>query len=143
MALARACVSASMTPCRPLARPAKIRESMTPELPLAPSSIPEEAAEASSERVPSWSFKAVHPALRVISMLSPVSPSGIGKTLRSLMTFLSLPSCTAPWRSIAAKVRLSSSVVFCMQNVFQKVCKNTEFFETILSGILPVPVSRS
>jgi len=25
-----------------------------------------------------------------------------------------------------------------MQNVFQKVCKNTDFFETILSGILVI-----
>ena len=118
MALAKAWVSASITPCSPLAKPAKMRERMTPELPRAPSSMPDEAAEDSSDSVPMLSFRAAQPALSVISMLSPVSPSGMGNTLRSLTTFLSRPSCTAPWRSIAAKVRLSSSLVFFIVFLF-------------------------
>ena len=73
-----------------------MRDKMTPELPLAPNSMPDEAAEEISESVPKLSLRAAQPAFRVIYMLSPVSPSGMGNTFRSLTAVFSFPNATAP-----------------------------------------------
>ena len=52
MALAKVFGSATTTSFNPLARPEKMRERITPELPRAPNNMPEEAAEDNSERAP-------------------------------------------------------------------------------------------
>ena len=75
--------------------------------------VPEEAVEAASERVLPARREAT-PAFRVIYMLSPVSPSGMGNTFKSLITVFSLPRAAAPSRSMAVKVKLSNSVVLSM-----------------------------
>ena len=59
---------------------------MTPEFPLAPRSEPLEIAFAIASMLPSASLLTASAALMIVSvMLVPVSPSGTGNTLSSLI----------------------------------------------------------
>jgi hypothetical protein len=77
--------------------PANILDKITPELPLAPSSIPLAAREdVTAIELPSLSAIVAAPASIVINILSPVSPSGIGNTFRSLTVLMFSLNLAAP-----------------------------------------------
>ena len=84
-ASARSMTLAVFLSLRPSAIPAKSWDKMTPELPLAFISIPEAILDDVSPMELSFmSSKAPIPPSIVRLMFSPVSPSGIGNTFRSL-----------------------------------------------------------
>ena len=76
----------SSTSFKPCAKPLKRIEVITPELPRAPLSIAEAAVFATSPALSaSQSSRAFAAAITVIDIFVPVSPSGTGKILRSLI----------------------------------------------------------
>ena len=82
-AFARAAPSTSRQPFNPLEIPRKIKDRMTPELPLAPRRRAEATAAAISPAPASSAMRATSRAAApmVIDIFVPVSPSGTGKTL--------------------------------------------------------------
>ena len=82
-----------------------MRDRITPEFPRAPRSIPREATdEASDSESESLSRSMRAPDSIVINILSPVSPSGIGNTLRSFTAVLFDERFAAPDTIMSAKV---------------------------------------
>ena len=96
---------------KPLAIPSNSCDSITPELPLALSSMPfatlRETPPSESNELPSRAFM---PPSKVICMLLPVSPSGIGNTLRSLILAAFCFKFSYPPLSMFANCAESSSV---------------------------------
>ena len=94
----------------PWAKPRKISEVITPELPLAPRSIAEAVIPAASPaQVPSKSSSAATAALTVIDIFVPVSPSGTGKILRSFILFFWFEILFAP--EITACLRICPFII--------------------------------
>ena len=73
-------------PERLAAMPANICERITPELPRAPRTIPLAACSATSPTPPLQLLASLAPPERVDTILSPVSPSGMGNTFSSLIS---------------------------------------------------------
>ena len=93
----RSFTSALSAPRKPFAIPAKILDRITPEFPRAPRSIPFAAEDETASRVASPVLpRAANPESIVIDILSPVSPSGIGKTLSSFTICLLFERFCAP-----------------------------------------------
>ena len=89
MAPANSSAPAVSVPLRRLAIPRNSSDRITPELPRAPRSIApatQSAAAATESKLRLRSSAAA--LLMVRPMLVPVSPSGTGKTFRSLMTWI-------------------------------------------------------
>ena len=108
-----------------LEKPRNSWERMTPEFPLAPRREPEDIAFASFSIVGSSIAATSLAAERIVIVIFvPVSPSGTGNTLSSLMNSLFISRFFAPER-----------------NAFFSVCASTEFITTSLV-LLNLSLSR-
>ena len=77
---------------------------MTPELPRAPRSRPEAVTLAASSTVAGWHLRSSFTAVWMVRhILVPVSPSGTGNTLRSLMVCFCWAMHAAPKATICLK----------------------------------------
>ena len=104
MAAAKVQPSAVTQPLRLLDIPRKSSERMTPELPRAPRSRALAVMDEARSTVAGLHFcSSCAAACMVRLILVPVSPSGTGKTLRSLMLCFSLAIEAAPKISISWK----------------------------------------